>query len=121
MIARPKSRSEGCDKRAAPRSGMIRPGQFDVDGRVHDCVVRNISKTGAKIGLANAVDGRAATGLLKIPGFGEYEAEIIWRNDAEMGLHFRHEISFEISTKNIAASVDEILNSLKNRRNPAKE
>jgi hypothetical protein len=43
------------DKRATTRNRVLRPGTIQLDGGVTNCMVRNLSSTGAMLDVASAV------------------------------------------------------------------
>lgn len=116
MATQQKKSGDSRSKRGAPRTGMVRPGIFQVGDEAHACVLQNISTTGAKVRLVEPMDEEITSGTLKLADFGEFEAEVAWRHGTEMGLKFDHEISFEITTDNLAPSVNDILGALAGRR-----
>ena len=101
--------------RAFPRIGVVRPGTLTIDGEEFDCVVQNLSKKGAKLCLTEPVKHENSSVVLKIPDFGEFEADIAWTHGPQMGLSLRQETDFEIFVAEAAPSLNDILAMLDTR------
>jgi hypothetical protein len=78
-------------KRAADRIPTLAPAQITRAGRVIDCVVKDISATGARLRVPDAGAVPQQFELL-IKGTGEYRpAHVRWRRKAEVGVSFMPE------------------------------
>ena len=80
----------GMVRRAAPRTRSLLTGKIIIgDGREsHDCVVRNLSATGAHVRLAGAVNLPGTVGLLVVKEGLLFDAAIAWRRGDQIGLTF---------------------------------
>ena len=77
-------------RRAAPRARALLTGKVIIsDGREsHDCVVRNLSATGAQVRLAGAVNLPGSVGLLVVKEALLFDAALAWRRGDQVGLTF---------------------------------
>lgn len=105
----------GKQTRAFPRTGVVLRGTLAIDGAEVDCVVQDLSKKGAKLHLMNPVKHRSSAVVLKIPDFGEFEAEVAWASGSSMGLSLRQETDFDICAENAAPNLSDILAMLDTR------
>ncbi len=79
------------EQRRYQRSTVVWQGTLEVNGQSIDCVVLNVSANGVKLRLRDESDRALLSGLITIPRLGEFEAEVVWRQDNSMGLKFaRH-------------------------------
>jgi PilZ domain len=80
----------GVARRAAPRARSLLTGKIIIgDGREsHDCVVRNLSATGAHVRIAGAVNLPGTVGLLVVKEALLFDAAIVWRRGEQIGLTF---------------------------------
>jgi hypothetical protein len=80
----------GMVRRAAPRARSLLTGKIIIgDGREsHDCVVRNLSATGAHVRIAGAVNLPGTVGLLVVKEALLFDAAIAWRRGDLIGLTF---------------------------------
>ena len=76
------------EKRANDRRRVLRAGKIVLNkhGSVIDCTVRNISKTGALIGVLSAVTVPEEF-ILRWDGI-EQSCKVVWRKPDRMGLKF---------------------------------
>lgn len=77
------------DKRSASRQSVFRFARLVLPDRsVVKCVIKDISSTGARV----AIEGNFAIPphvVLKIDQIGQTtEADVIWQDETEIGLHF---------------------------------
>ncbi len=78
------------ERRTETRQRMLKSGSVSPDGRltVFDCVVRNLSESGARIKVQaqHAIPSELIFSL-KDSAL-RTNAKVIWRNDKELGLQF---------------------------------
>jgi hypothetical protein len=87
------------DRRESPRDKVIYGGiaELGEDGASRDCVVRNISETGASLEFRNAVRLPKEQISLSIARKGRsFLAKIIWWRDNFVGIAFSGERPFEL-------------------------
>ena len=82
---------KGMDYRAHPRYETQFPGKFRVGDRTVDCVVLNISVSGAKASVAEPVDADSKV-RLEIEGVGEFSARVVWQKDTAIGIQFHDQL-----------------------------
>lgn len=76
-----------------PRSRVLRTGTIEFSGGAIDCVVRNISKTGAALDVASPVGIPEQFNLL-IPATGNrHFCQVAWRKDMRIGVAFRKDLT----------------------------
>ncbi len=78
------------DRRNTPRKRMLKSGSVSPDGLtlIYDCIVRNMSDTGARIKV-QAQHVIPSTLIFSLKGSSlTANARVIWRNDKELGLEF---------------------------------
>lgn len=60
------------------------------NGQWHDCVITNISASGAKLSLSlNISRGKDVT--IKLGEFGQFNATVAWCSGGEIGVRFDHD------------------------------
>jgi PilZ domain len=76
------------NKRGAPRQRVLKSGTIEFHGGAIDCVVRNISDTGAALDVASPV-GIPAEFKLLVSGDGvQQHCRVVWRRDKRIGVRF---------------------------------
>lgn len=77
------------DRRIAPRRRTIKGGKIIINGTsVYDCMVRNLSDTGARLKLESTI-GIPTEFEFKIVNEDIHVVALVkWRNDREMGVSF---------------------------------
>lgn len=76
------------EKRIASRHRVLKAGKISFDGGTIDCTVRNISKTGAALEVANPM-GIPRTFILVIEADRVRRlCHVIWRKEKRMGVAF---------------------------------
>jgi hypothetical protein len=76
------------ERRAAQRQRVLKGGSIEFDGAGVDCVVRNISATGAGVEIVNPV-GIPHEITLSIPTRDVREhSYIVWRKEKRFGIKF---------------------------------
>jgi len=82
------------ERRRNPRNKVMYGGLAETDGASRECVVRNISDTGASIEFSNDIRLPREQLLLKIARKGRaFAARIVWWRDNFVGLAFNPEPS----------------------------
>jgi PilZ domain len=77
------------NNRAAPRQRMLKAASIEFSGSTIDCVVRNISETGAAIEVASPV-GIPAEFHLVMPGnIAKRSCRVVWVKDKRIGVAFK--------------------------------
>lgn len=77
------------NNRAAPRHRILKSGSISFDGGAIDCLVRNISATGAALEVASPV-GIPDTFTLLISGeHAGHRCRVAWRSDKRIGVAFQ--------------------------------
>jgi hypothetical protein len=77
------------NNRAALRQRVLKSGSIEFNGSVIDCLVRNISETGAALEVASPV-GIPETFNLVISGdHTSHRCQVAWRNDKRIGVSFK--------------------------------
>ena len=92
------------DRRESPRDKVIYGGVAEIDeaGAARDCVVRNISETGANLEFKNAVRRPKEQISLTIARKGRsFLARIIWWRDNFGGVAFSGETPFELPVSDL--------------------
>ena len=80
------------DRRRTPRNKVIYGGLAEADGTSRECVVRNLSETGASIEFRNDIRLPREHLLLKIARKGRaFAARIVWWRDNFVGVAFNAE------------------------------
>jgi hypothetical protein len=76
------------DKRATIRNRVLRPGTIQLDGGVTNCMVRNLSSTGAMLDVASAVGiPEHFTLVLRLEGH-HIPCRTVWRKEKRIGVVF---------------------------------
>lgn len=79
-------------ERDYPRETLRTRAEIMIDEQWHDCVIINISASGAKLNIGLEVSrGKAA--LIKIGEFGPFNATVAWCRGDEIGVKFDHDPS----------------------------
>lgn len=80
---------EGNYKRDHPREAVRTKAKVMADGKWHDCVITNISPTGARLYLRLVMLPEKEV-RVQIDEFGQFNATIIWCDGGETGVRFEH-------------------------------
>jgi hypothetical protein len=76
------------ESRIAPRHRVLKAGTIKFGGGAIDCVVRNLSATGAALEISNQV-GVPETFVLLVPGDGlQLRCDVVWRKQYRIGVTF---------------------------------
>ena len=77
------------NKRAAPRQRVLKAGTIEFNGGAIDCVVRNLSQTGAALEVASPVGIPDQFNLLISGEHTGYRCQVAWRKEKRIGVAFR--------------------------------
>ncbi|MBU6443195.1 MAG: hypothetical protein KGR48_04730 [Alphaproteobacteria bacterium] len=82
--------TNGIDGRGVPRRRTLTSGKIVYgDGAyTYDCAIREISTSGARIGIAGSIVIPKAFFLIDQKRGTAFEAELVWRNGTQAGLRF---------------------------------
>jgi hypothetical protein len=83
---------------------------FNDDQSVIDCVLRDLSSTGARVKVDVMADFPEEL-VLKISNGVTYSADVMWRRGDELGLHFHGDVKLEMTGK--VSSVRSVLDMAK--------
>lgn len=75
--------------RAAPRHRVLKAGSIEFNGGTIDCVVRNVSDTGAALEVASPLGIPPAFNLVIAGNRNVYRCEVKWRTESRIGVAFR--------------------------------
>ena len=75
------------EQRLAPRRSTFVAAKIHYNGNIADCVIRNISDTGAKLELGG-VGKIPNTMKLVVDGHQPHTCRVVWRTIREMGVQF---------------------------------
>jgi hypothetical protein len=77
------------EQRAVPRNRLLKTGTIEFDGGVIACMVRNVSISGAALGLTDTASVPDYFTLV-FPAEGLHmPCHVIWRKDKRLGVEFR--------------------------------
>jgi len=76
------------NNRAAPRQRVLKSGVIEFNGGTIDCVVRNLSQTGAALEVATPVGIPAEFNLLMSGDRAHQHCKVVWRKDKRIGVRF---------------------------------
>lgn len=79
-------------ERDYPRETLRTKAKIMIDEQWRDCVIINISPSGAKLNIGLNVS-RGKTALIQIGEFGPFSATVAWCHDDEIGVKFDHDPS----------------------------
>jgi hypothetical protein len=77
------------NNRAAPRQRTLKAGSIEFSGGTIDCVVRNISATGAALEVASPVGIPAEFNLMISGNTVRHPCRVVWVKDKRIGVAFR--------------------------------
>jgi len=84
LLENPETNKE---QRRMPRSSVLWSGQLNAGARGAQCRVLNISPYGAKVRMLEALT-HATHVSVKIERFGEFPADVVWRDGDYLGIKF---------------------------------
>jgi hypothetical protein len=76
------------EKRDTGRNRVLKSGAIEFNGGAIDCVVRNISETGAALDVASPVGIPEHFILAILPDGSRHRCRIAWRKDRRIGVAF---------------------------------
>jgi PilZ domain-containing protein len=76
------------NNRAAPRQRVLKSGVIEFNGGTIDCVVRNLSQTGAALEVASPVGIPPEFNLLMSGDRAHQHCKVVWRKDKRIGVRF---------------------------------
>ena len=76
------------DKRACPRNRVLRPGKIEFDGGAINCMVRNLSSTGAMLDVASPVGIPEHFNLILPAERHHVPCYVVWRKAKRIGITF---------------------------------
>ena len=77
----------GADKRKYRRYSVVLSGKFHRGKTTNECIILDLSPTGAKLKMAEPL-AQKAVGTLESDRFGMIPSEVVWRNDQTLGIRF---------------------------------
>lgn len=77
------------NNRAAPRQRILKAGSIEFSGGAIDCVVRNISETGAALEVASPVGIPPEFNLVMSGNIAKRSCRVVWVRDKRIGVAFR--------------------------------
>jgi PilZ domain len=77
------------NNRAAPRQRTLKAGTIEFSGSTIDCVVRNISETGAALEVASPVGIPAEFSLVISGNIAKRPCRVVWVKDKRIGVTFK--------------------------------
>jgi hypothetical protein len=78
----------GAERRRHERAPLLYSGSLHRDGSmVVDCVIRDLSASGARVSMECELGGRDSF-ILDIDGVGLFPSKIVWRRGTQAGLAF---------------------------------
>jgi hypothetical protein len=77
------------NNRAAPRQRVLKPGTIEFNGGAIDCVVRNISQTGAALEVASPMGIPNEFNLLVSGDHTSRRCQVAWRSEKRIGVAFK--------------------------------
>jgi hypothetical protein len=76
------------NNRAAPRQRVLKAGVIEFSGGTIDCVVRNLSETGAALEVASPVGIPSEFNLLISGDRAHQRCQVVWRKEKRIGVRF---------------------------------
>jgi hypothetical protein len=77
------------DNRTAPRQRTFKGGSISLPGAIIECIIRNLSDTGAMIELADPLALPDEFTLIIKPELLKRSCELAWRRGNRIGVHFK--------------------------------
>ncbi len=76
------------NSRAAPRQRVLKAGKIEFSGGSIDCVIRNVSETGAALEVASPVGIPAEFNLMISGNIAKRPCRVVWVRDKRIGVTF---------------------------------
>jgi len=80
---------EKVEQRDYPREIICAPTEIMIEGQWHQCLIVNISASGAKLYIGRKITKNMVVSL-KIGKFDQFDAVVVWFMGDEVGVRFRH-------------------------------
>jgi len=77
------------EQRDYPREIIDVPTEIMIEGQWHQCLIVNISASGAKLYIGHKITKNMVV-TLKIGKFEQFDAAVVWFQGDEVGVRFRH-------------------------------
>lgn len=90
------------ERRRRPRSAVIWSAKLHCEGRVLDCVILNLSGTGAKVRTKDRVEADTPI-ILQGERFGMLRGRVAWAKDDTLGL------KLDESPKHLSGKLEDVL------------
>lgn len=78
------------EQRRYRRYSVVLSGKFHRGKTTNDCIILDLSPTGAKLRMSEPL-AQKAVGTLESDKFGMIPGEVVWRNDQTIGIRFLDE------------------------------
>lgn len=76
------------NKRSAPRKRILKAGKIEFGWGAIDCVVRNVSETGAALEVESPIGIPDRFDLVIPLNRSRYPARVVWRKEKRIGVRF---------------------------------
>ena len=77
------------ENRRSPRQRTFKGGSISLSGGIIECIIRNLSETGAMVELAGPASVPDTFVLIIKPEILKRSCEVVWQRDNRMGVHFK--------------------------------
>jgi hypothetical protein len=77
----------GAERRLHERSPLLHSGSLNEGERVVDCVIRDISASGARVIMERRIAEQDKF-ILDIDGVGLFPSKLVWQHDDQVGIQF---------------------------------
>jgi hypothetical protein len=108
-IEQPKTPS----RRASPRKSLVRVGMLEIGKQTFNCVIVDLSRTGAKVRTLRELRARPDQAILHLKGIGQLVADVAWMRGNDVGLNFHSEADVPDGHDN--STINELLEILPSR------
>lgn len=76
------------DNRRKPRQRILKGGRIDFGAGAVDCVVRNLSETGAALEVESPIGIPQTFDLIIIADRSRKRSQVVWRKERRLGVRF---------------------------------
>jgi hypothetical protein len=76
------------ERRAAPRHSVLKAGTILIGNGSINCMARDMSETGAMLGVTSSVDIPEYSTLILSPDGRHTSCHVMWRTEKQMGVAF---------------------------------
>ena len=93
-------KSQRSDQRSTSRRRVFLPGLMGYGNGAYtcDCIIRNLSDTGTRIVMTQHLEIPERFYLINIRDGVAYDAQLVWRNGADVGIRFDSSVSLAANT-----------------------